>query len=608
MRKEIIKPIPDFVVYLCMLVLGALIVYMRMESYLKFIFLFVCFSAGFLYEIWIKKTLEDSFINSEDEQNRITRLMEKASQVDKISFNPNKAEEESKFLFSLFQEFMRAEKLIIWIRKDKEFKVAFAYQISKSLWSSLRINEKFVFRIKSLNSPQRLEEVFSEARTDKSSKIAKSFQSFLEKTGCNWILPLGYRGHLSGFILLTSPRVKLTNLEKRLTLLVCDLLGQGLKSKELEKEKEKTESQLKNRLAGDIRGESGSVQNLKKRLFDLYSLFQATEVIYNIKDKERLFFMFAGIIQKQMDSKWVVVFLPDEKSGDLVPQNSKGIELSSFHPVVIKKQSKFFSWVGKRADPFRIYDLERSLKKEKVTVSLLGLGIQLGCKLNLPGGNFGVVFSGEKTEGIRYDSTDLANFGILNNMATLTLKNIKQFKIIEELSYTDSMTGLYNYRYFYKRLSEEIFRAKRFGRKLSLVIFDIDEFKVYNDTYGHQAGDAVLRQLGKFILKVVRSMDVVSRYGGEEFCVIMPEADDKECIRFMERLRKSIKDYPFNDEYLGHEHHITVSLGGAIYPQDAVETDRLVYCADMALLRAKNTGRNQSVMFSSEKFVLKPTS
>jgi diguanylate cyclase (GGDEF)-like protein len=276
--------------------------------------------------------------------------------------------------------------------------------------------------------------------------------------------------------------------------------------------------------------------------------------------------------------------------------------------VVIKKQSKLYSWVDNWSDPFRVYALEKSLKKEKVAVSLLGLGVQLGCKLNLPGGNFGVVFLGEKTEGIRYDSTDLANFGILTNMATLTLKNIKQFRIIEELSYTDSMTGLYNYRYFYQRLNEEIFRAKRFRRKLSLVIFDIDEFKIYNDTYGHQAGDAVLRQLGKFILSVVRSMDVVSRYGGEEFCVIMPEADDKECVKFMERLRKSIKEYPFKDEYLGHEHNITVSLGGAVYPQDAVDPDRLIYCADMALLRAKNTGRNRSIMFSSEKFELKPTS
>jgi diguanylate cyclase (GGDEF)-like protein len=238
---------------------------------------------------------------------------------------------------------------------------------------------------------------------------------------------------------------------------------------------------------------------------------------------------------------------------------------------------------------------------------LSGMGTQLGCRLVLPDGNCGVVFLGEKSEGIRYDSTDLANFGILTNMATLALKNIKQFKIIEELSYTDSMTGLYNYRYFHKRLNEEIFRAKRFERKLSLVIFDIDEFKAYNDTFGHQAGDAVLRQLGKFIMKVVRSMDVVSRYGGEEFCVIMPEADDKECAKFMERLRKSIEDYPFKDEYLEHEHHITVSLGGAVYPRDAVDADRLIYCADMALLQAKNVGRNRSVMSSREKLVLKST-
>ena len=535
MQRESIKPIPDVVIYLCMIALGALIVNMRMELYLKFLLLFLCFSCGFLYEIWIRRALQGSFLNSESTQKRIALLIEKVSELDKISYGPHKAEEEVKILFSLFQELMDTEKFIVWARNGREFEVLWTYQISKSLWRNLKINERFISRIKSLNCPKKIEEIVPIAREGKGARITKGFRSFLERTGCNWVLALGSKSDFIGFILLDSPRKELTHLENRLILLVCDFLEQGLKNKNLKKEKGKTESQEGTGIQENIKEEKDSAQTVKKRLFDLYSLFQATEVIYSIKDRERLFFIFASVIQKQMDSKWVVVFLPEEKSGDLIPKNSRGIELSSFHPVVIKKQSKLYSWMDNWSDPFRVYALEKSLKKEKVTVSLLGLGVQLGCKLNLPGGNFGVVFLGEKTEGIRYDSTDLANFGILTNMATLTLKNIKQFKIIEELSYTDSMTGLYNYRYFYQRLNEEIFRAKRFRRKLSLVIFDIDEFKVYNDTYGHQAGDAVLRQLGKFILSVVRSMDVVSRYGGEEFCVIMPEADDKECLKFMER-------------------------------------------------------------------------
>ncbi|MFH2057243.1 MAG: GGDEF domain-containing protein, partial [bacterium] len=169
---------------------------------------------------------------------------------------------------------------------------------------------------------------------------------------------------------------------------------------------------------------------------------------------------------------------------------------------------------------------------------------------------------------------------------------------IEEMSYTDSMTGLYNYRYFYKRLKEEILRAQRFSRSLALVIFDIDGFKVFNDTHGHQAGDQLLRQLGKLLAASVRSLDVVSRYGGEEFCIIMPEPGPDDCRTFMERLRKKILEQRFRSKFSNEQHRITVSLGGAIYPNDAQRVDRLIYCADMALLEAKESGRNKSCMYA----------
>jgi diguanylate cyclase (GGDEF)-like protein len=140
---------------------------------------------------------------------------------------------------------------------------------------------------------------------------------------------------------------------------------------------------------------------------------------------------------------------------------------------------------------------------------------------------------------------------------------------------------------------------------LALVIFDIDDFKIYNDTYGHQAGDCVLKQLGELLSLTVRSIDVVSRYGGDEFCVIMPESDQDECFKFMERLRKAIMNHSFKDQNEGHEHNITVSLGGAIYPHDARTVDRIIYCADMALLKAKSLERNKSVMHAEQTVALK---
>ena len=134
---------------------------------------------------------------------------------------------------------------------------------------------------------------------------------------------------------------------------------------------------------------------------------------------------------------------------------------------------------------------------------------------------------------------------------------------------------------------------------LALVIFDIDNFKTFNDTYGHQAGDEVLKNLARLVTKSVRAIDIVSRYGGEEFCIIMPDTGFANCLIFIERLRKMIERHKFTSKLVDEGYSITVSTGGAVYPIDSQTPDRLIYCADMALLKAKSDGRNRSMMFNS---------
>jgi diguanylate cyclase (GGDEF)-like protein len=315
-----------------------------------------------------------------------------------------------------------------------------------------------------------------------------------------------------------------------------------------------------------------------------------------------------SIMEKHLESTQVLIMLPDSSSGNLLAKCSKGLDLSQFPNLVLPKESPLFLWIKGKDDPFALKGVSVSAKEERFYAFLVEKTFEAACRFSLPDGNFGTIFLGKKTNESPYDSKDLTEFSVLTNMAGLALKNIEQYKTMEALSYTDSMTGLYNYRYFYKRLNEEVFRAERFVRKVALVIFDIDEFKVYNDTFGHQSGDRVLKQLGEQLLKVVRSIDVVSRYGGDEFCVIMPETDEKECTRFMDRLLKSIETNLFKDEFLEHEHHITISLGGSVYPKDAKSVDRLIYCSDMALLRAKSLGKNKSILYTEEEKALKVVS
>jgi diguanylate cyclase (GGDEF)-like protein len=208
-----------------------------------------------------------------------------------------------------------------------------------------------------------------------------------------------------------------------------------------------------------------------------------------------------------------------------------------------------------------------------------------------------ILISGKKDHS-KYKDTSLTQLSVISNIASLALENIHQYKTIEKLSFTDSMTGVYNYRYFYKRLAEEMNRAARFGREVSLVIFDMDKFKQFNDEFGHQTGDMVLRKVSNLISRTVRSIDVVCRYGGEEFCIIMPDTGIENCKIFIERLRREISDIIFDSEPLSKIDGITVSVGGAVFPLHSDTPDRLIYCADMALLRAKSLGRNRAVMFT----------
>jgi len=176
------------------------------------------------------------------------------------------------------------------------------------------------------------------------------------------------------------------------------------------------------------------------------------------------------------------------------------------------------------------------------------------------------------------------------------MENAVSFEKVEELSYTDNLTGLANRRYFLRRLEEEIDRAKRYQRSLGLIIFDLDELKSVNDRYGHQAGDAVIKRIGEVLKLSIRSIDVIARYGGDEFCVVMPESDRATCRQFMDRLQRKIVGSKFSFDQIPSDLIFTISQGGAVYPDHGETSEQLIFAADMALLKAKEAGRNKYIV------------
>jgi diguanylate cyclase (GGDEF)-like protein len=168
---------------------------------------------------------------------------------------------------------------------------------------------------------------------------------------------------------------------------------------------------------------------------------------------------------------------------------------------------------------------------------------------------------------------------------------------LEKLSVTDPLTGLFNRRFLETRLEEERSRSQRQDKPFSLIFADLDNFKIYNDVCGHLAGDKALRKVASAMRRTARDMDVVVRYGGEEFCLILPATSKKEAFFSAERLRQTIEAEIFPGETNLPLGRLTISLGIASFPDDGNTIHDLLAAADLALYRAKEQGRNRTVLY-----------
>ncbi|MRR11008.1 sensor domain-containing diguanylate cyclase, partial [bacterium] len=187
---------------------------------------------------------------------------------------------------------------------------------------------------------------------------------------------------------------------------------------------------------------------------------------------------------------------------------------------------------------------------------------------------------------------------VIANQSSLALQNSLLHEELERLSVTDRLTDLYNHGYLHQRLDEEMERCVRFDHEMSLIMLDIDNFKQFNDRFGHPKGDLVLKSLSAVIHDNLREIDVAARYGGEEFVIMLPETDIAGAVAVAERIRagmaKHVQLIGEDDEQIIQ----TISLGVANYPTHSSSAAALVEAADQAMYRAKRAGKNQVVVAS----------
>ncbi|MFZ5640201.1 MAG: diguanylate cyclase [Bacillota bacterium] len=203
-------------------------------------------------------------------------------------------------------------------------------------------------------------------------------------------------------------------------------------------------------------------------------------------------------------------------------------------------------------------------------------------------------FSGKIDISTRDEFGELA--AAINYMADRIKERLAE---AEHLATIDGLTGLYNHRYFQQRLEVEIERAERMQMPLSLIIMDIDYFKHYNDIQGHPAGDKVLQQISRILKTSIRSIDIPVRYGGEEFAVILVDTAAGEAVEIAERIRQKVEEFPFVGRDEQPAGRLTISMGVASYPDNALKKDDLIKLADDALYKAKYISKNKVVLYYS---------
>jgi diguanylate cyclase (GGDEF)-like protein len=210
-----------------------------------------------------------------------------------------------------------------------------------------------------------------------------------------------------------------------------------------------------------------------------------------------------------------------------------------------------------------------------------------------------LVFFGEKLgvlalESARLDAFDQPDVQPLEAVADIcaaAIQNARYFEQAQQLAYLDGLTGIFNRRFFEMRIVEELERARRYESTMSVIMVDIDKFKKLNDEFGHMLGDEVLRQVSKLFQQQLRKSDVVCRYGGEEFAMLLPQTSCSDALDAAEKLRRAVEAFPFP----GVARPVSISAGVASFPEFGTTRDEIVASADAALYQAKQTGRNRII-------------
>ncbi len=295
------------------------------------------------------------------------------------------------------------------------------------------------------------------------------------------------------------------------------------------------------------------------------------------------------------------LMLASDDTSCLTIKAAKGINKRLLGEIKIKAGEGVAGWVFREGVPLIVDDIEKNewgfpRRPKYRTGSFISVPLKIGEKI------IGVLNISDKIKGGTFSGEDMSLLRSFSSYASIALERSNYYSLaghLRELSVTDSLTGLFNRRYFEERFFEELHRSDRHNLSFSLAMIDIDDFKLFNDTEGHLAGDEVLRSIAGVAKDCLRVIDVIARFGGEEFTVIMPQTEKDEAILVAERIRNSIKEQLPRTWSAFPRSCITVSIGIATFPSDGKDRKELIRNADKALYMAKMDGKDRTVVWGN---------
>ncbi|MBI2471518.1 MAG: GGDEF domain-containing protein [Planctomycetes bacterium] len=334
---------------------------------------------------------------------------------------------------------------------------------------------------------------------------------------------------------------------------------------------------------------------LKERFFEFYVLYRLSKTLNFCLHAEELFNKITALINDILMIEDFCIMLVDEKSGELKIWKTNSKIYEEVKDVSFRIGEGITGIVFQSGEPILLNDVSKDERFLYYKGRISAIGSFLSAPLKLDNGQIVGILNLQKQATNGFEENDKRLFFAAGHVIAHTIERIRRYENAQRSSMFDDLTTLYTRRYFLEACHREYCAAERYKKNFSIIIGDIDYFKYFNDIYGHGLGDEILKKLAHLLKSNVRQGDLVCRYGGEEFTILLPETDKEGATTIAQKLRTIVKNAFANEIPDGKVMMVSITFGVATYPENGKTAEEVITAADAHLYLGKESGRDRVV-------------